>query len=389
MSSSFAKFRESARELQPAALRDLFSKIFSIFKFDIALLVLPPGFQKNTVEIHKWARSQPLLSPLIALVEKIGPGGDFTVIGGPCDPQVELPGPLSAPNMLPFLWEAVGHLHRTEEFLYPSPRNFAKEELIGKHPAFLAEVQKIPVAAGALSNVFLSGATGTGKRLFAKKIHSAGPAAAKPFVFLCCGTLSRSFEEDDILSVDFAPGESMLGRIGGGTLFLDEVGCLPHSAQIKLLHLLENHQCLSPKSGPGATGFRVIAGSSTDAEEALHSGRILKELYRCLNAVSFKLPSLQERGSDIPLLAHYFLEKFAPPGCARSYAIRKLRLYEWPGNIRELEYTIRRTVTFMEGHTIRPSDIRLPIKIQPASRAGLKKPKREYLAQPDFVEIGL
>jgi len=382
-SSSFhgiVYLRESVKGLEPSGFQDHFSKIFSIFKFDIALLVLPPEFRKNVAEMNKWVRSQPLSLPIISLIESEDYGGGFTVIGGSCN-GVAVPGPLGAANVLPFIWETVGHLHLVKNPLYLSPRDFVKEDIIGNDSAFLAEVKKIPVAAGTLSNVFIAGATGTGKRLFAKKIHLAGATADKPFALLCCGALSKSFEEEDILDVDFASKGSALSRIEGGTLFLDEVGCLPQSAQIKLLHFLENKQYPSLQSGAQVADFRVVAGSSEDAEDILNSGKLRRDLYYRLNIISFKLPTLKGRGSDIPLLADYFLKKFASAGGKHSpgfspEALRKLTRYEWPGNIRELEYTIRRTITFMEGNTVQESDIRLPVATGSSAGAALKKPRK-------------
>ena len=151
----------------------------------------------------------------------------------------------------------------------------------------------------------------------------------------------------------------------GGTLFLDEIACLPLLAQVKLLRFLQDKEYRRLGSTKTQQGdVRVVAAMNIDLEEAVREGKLRQDLYYRLNIIPLVLPPLRERREDIPLLARYFLAKYAArlnkdvTDCSPD-VMQLLVLYEWPGNVRELEHTIERAVLMCRTGEIQPADLSL------------------------------
>jgi DNA-binding NtrC family response regulator len=173
----------------------------------------------------------------------------------------------------------------------------------------------------------------------------------------------------------------------GGTLFLDDVDCLPLLAQVKLLRFLQEKEYRRLGSIKTQQGdVRVIAATNLDLEEAVREGKLRQDLYYRLNIIPFVLPPLRERQEDIPLLARYFLAKYAPKFHKpvtdfSSDVMRMLVTYEWPGNVRELEHTIERAVVLSEQAVIRKADIVLPRLAVAAHQDSFQEAKAKVIAQ--------
>jgi two-component system response regulator AtoC len=220
------------------------------------------------------------------------------------------------------------------------------------------------------STVLILGESGTGKELIARAIHLQSRRARGSFVPVNCGALPENLIESELFGYvrgAFTGAASsrrgLIEEADGGTLFLDEIGEMPPATQVKLLRFLENSEVR--RLGDNETRIvdvRVLAATNVDIKRLLDEGRFREDLYYRLNVVTIELPSLRERREDIPLLAAYFLDKFARAagreitGFAEDAKSALLR-YNYPGNVRELENAIQRAVTLVEGGVIARHDL--------------------------------
>jgi len=244
------------------------------------------------------------------------------------------------------------------------------ESLIGQSPVMQKIFDLIQNVAPTNSTVLITGETGTGKGLAAKAIHSNSPRCHGPFVIVNCGAIPEHLMESELFGYQkgaFTDAKSTKkGRLEmahGGTLFLDEIGEISMRMQIDLLRILEDH--IFYRVGgtqPMEADFRVIAATNRDLHEAIKNGLFREDLYYRLNVFSFKMPSLCERKEDIPLLAEHFLHRFSNEtnkqidNISRE-AMDEMMLYEWPGNIRELENAIERAVVVCKKRKILPEEL--------------------------------
>jgi len=213
-----------------------------------------------------------------------------------------------------------------------------------------------------------TGETGTGKELFARLIHANGPRRERKFVAQNCGALPESLLESELFGHTrgaftgaTADRRGLFEEADGGTIFLDEVGEMSPAAQLRLLRVLQEGEVR--RVGATAThkvNVRVIAATNADLEQEIRAGRFRQDLYYRLNVFPIRLPPLRERPEDIPTLAEYFLRTFrerarrAVPGITPE-ALRCLRAYPFPGNVRELENEIERAVALADDG--RPLDV--------------------------------
>ena len=246
-------------------------------------------------------------------------------------------------------------------------------QIIGKSPAFIAEMKKIPAIAQSDVNVLIAGETGTGKEISARAIHYVSPRAGYPFIPVNCGAIPSELVENELFGhqrgafTDAATSQhGVIREAEGGTLFLDEIDSLPLPAQVKLLRFLQDRH-YRPLGSPKThyANVRVIAATNTDVEEAVTGGKLRKDLYYRLRTIPFRLPPLRERREDIPLLAQYFLQKYAaefnkPLRGFSSEAVQQLTRYHWPGNVRELEHLIQGIVALSTQMWVRSEDLNLP-----------------------------
>ena len=226
--------------------------------------------------------------------------------------------------------------------------------------------------------VLISGESGTGKELVARAIHFRGALAQTNFVAVDCGALVPTLMESELFGYEkgafTGATKSKAGLFqaaNGGTIFLDEIGELPLEMQAKLLRALQEKEVRPVGSNDKINvDVRVIAATNRDLEAAYRSGTFRKDLYFRLNVVTVHLPPLRERRSDIPMLVHHFLNRYAPGTHLpiTPAAMKSLLQYDWPGNVRELENCIARAVTLGDQHVIDVQDLPPAIRTeQPAS----------------------
>jgi two-component system response regulator GlrR len=281
--------------------------------------------------------------------------------------------PLTASATIPRVWRLLQKAKSRIDATKSLKARAGVRLLIGESPVFLAEVKKIPRLASCDGRVLIQGESGTGKELFARAIHYLSPRMTHPFVAVSCGAIPVELLENEMFGhrkgAFTGATTSQLGLISeaeGGTLFLDEIDCLPLLAQSKLLRFLQEGEYKPLGSAkPLHADVRVVAASNIDLEQAVKQGKLRPDLYYRLNIARVNLPALRERRDDIPLLANYFLAKYAHEfgrgihGLSEA-AMRKLTFYDWPGNIRELENTVERAVMLAEENQICDSEILLP-----------------------------
>lgn len=219
-------------------------------------------------------------------------------------------------------------------------------------------------------NVLLQGESGTGKELVARSIHRLSPRKNRPFISFNCG----GFTEELICNELFGHEKgaftgAAVTKIGliesadAGTLFLDEIGEMPPSMQVKLLHVIQEKQILRVGGNtPVNLDIRLIAASNKDIKKATAEGSFREDLFYRLNVVTLRLPRLHERKDDIPMLISYFIEKYSRPFEKKirgisHHALEILMHYNFPGNVRELENIIQRSVALAESDVIRINDL--------------------------------
>ena len=225
--------------------------------------------------------------------------------------------------------------------------------------------------------VLISGESGTGKELAARAIHFRGSMAQTPFLAVDCGSLVPTLMESELFGYEkgafTGATKSKAGLFqaaNGGTIFLDEIGELPLEMQAKLLRVLQEKEVRPVGSNDKVNvDVRVIAATNRDLEAAYRAGTFRKDLYFRLNVVTVHLPALRDRRSDIPMLVHHFLDRYAPGANLHvtPAAMKSLLQYDWPGNIRELENCVARAVTLGDRLTIDVSDLPPAIRSEQSS----------------------
>lgn len=242
--------------------------------------------------------------------------------------------------------------------------------IIGKSPAVDALIRSARIVAATDVTILLNGETGTGKEVLAHAIQKSSTRANKPFIILNCAALPESLIESELFghrkgSFTGATSnrEGLFKAADGGTLFLDEINSLPLSIQAKLLRFIECGECLAVGDTETYTvNVRIIAASNTDLNLQIANGTFRRDLYFRLNVVPLNLPSLPQRLGDIDLLINHFMHLFelehqiqVPQFSPK--ALRLLKNYNWPGNIRELRNLCERLCILLAGKIIEPENL--------------------------------
>jgi len=335
---------------------------------DLCFIILLPGLLAQVRDLLQFLKDEAPDTPVIIVMDEGEPDDmiDLLKYGA----LEFITPPLKAVDILPRIWKLTeGALKGAASPPEPGKPPELKQ-LIGESPAFLAEVNKIPAVAKWDASVLISGETGSGKELFARAIHYCSPRAQRPFVPINCGAIPSELVENELFGHERgAYTSAQVSRLGliheadGGTLFLDEVDCLPLLAQVKLLRFLQDREYRPLGSTKSQKAdVRVVAATNMDLEEVLNSGRLRRDIYYRLNVIPIALPPLRNRCEDIPLLARYFLNKYAAEfgKRARNFSpevMTRLLAYDWPGNVRELEHVIQRSTLLSEHPLIQDSDL--------------------------------
>ena len=226
--------------------------------------------------------------------------------------------------------------------------------------------------------VLISGESGTGKELVARAIHFRGILAQTPFVAVDCGALVPTLMESEMFGYEkgaftgaMKTKAGLFQAANGGSIFLDEIGELPLEMQAKLLRVLQEKEVRPVGSNERiSVDVRVMAATNRDLEAAYRNGTFRKDLYFRLNVVTVHIPPLRDRRSDIPMLVHHFLNRYAPTSHLQvtPAAMKSLLQYDWPGNVRELENCIARAVTLGDQKIMDVQDLPPAIRAdQPSS----------------------
>lgn len=280
-------------------------------------------------------------------------------------------------------------------------------KIIGQTPKMNSVYSMIEKVCRSPTTVLITGESGTGKALVAQALHDSSDRSDAPFIQVNCGAIPESLFESELFGHEkgafTGAVASRAGRFelaDGGTLFLDEVGELPKDMQVKLLRVIQDgHFERVGGMRTQSVDVRLIAATNRVLEDEVRNGNFREDLFYRLNVIPIKLPPLRERADDIPLLADHFLAKFnkrlgtAVEGISPD-AIAALLSHQWPGNIRELENLIERSVLLLDGTTLTLADLPglSPDNIEPmteidASEMGLKEYVRVYTAKLERARI--
>ena len=247
---------------------------------------------------------------------------------------------------------------------------FQLGNILGEHPSMQRLMKNIAQVARSRATVLIHGETGTGKELIAAAIHQNSKRKDKPFIKLNCASLSETLLESELFGHErgsftgaMTRREGRFKQADGGTLFLDEVSEIPASVQIKLLRFLQEREF--ERVGGNETlkvDVRLVAATNRNLKQRVDEGKFREDLYYRLKVVQLDVPPLRVRRSDIPLLAHAFLRKYAgendrPVQGLSDEALQHLMIYPWPGNVRELENAIERAVVMCENELIERDDL--------------------------------
>jgi len=235
------------------------------------------------------------------------------------------------------------------------------EEIVGTSPALKSVLSRISKVAPTDSTVLITGETGTGKELVARAIHRRSDRASRPFVSVNCAAIPRDLIASELFGHEkgafTGATQQRLGRFelaNGGTIFLDEVGELPAETQIALLRVLQEREFERVGGNRRIRAdVRVIAATNRDLLAAISAGSFRSDLFYRLHVFPIEMPSLRERRADIPLLVEYFIDRYARKAGKNIKRVHKktlelLQSYPWPGNIRELQNVIERSVILCE-----------------------------------------
>jgi formate hydrogenlyase transcriptional activator len=241
---------------------------------------------------------------------------------------------------------------------------FMFEEIVGSSPALKTVLSSIVKVAPTDSTVLITGETGTGKELIARAIHKGSQRAGQAFITVNCASIPSALIASELFGHEKGAFTGALQRRQGrfelahsGTIFLDEIGELPPETQIALLRVLQERQ-FERVGGNRVipTDVRIIAATNRDLAAAIASGTFRTDLFYRLNVFPIDVPPLRQRKEDIPMLAEYFVKRYAEKSRKQISKIDKNTLkvcqsYHWPGNIRELQNIIERSVILCTGDT--------------------------------------
>ena len=254
------------------------------------------------------------------------------------------------------------------------------ENIIGNSRPMQEVFELVDTIAQTASTVLITGESGTGKELIARAIHVRSPRCDRPFVAVNCGALTETLLDSELFghmrgSFTGADGnrKGLIEVADKGTIFLDEIGEMSAMLQVKVLRVLQERKFRRVGGTDEVEAdIRIIAATNRDLARMVSQGEFREDLYYRINVIPIRLPSLRERGEDVPLLAEHFVTKFAaqmkkPVTGISGAALECLKAHSWPGNVRELENAIERAVALERTPSILPESL-------PETTRGVQKP---------------
>ena len=268
------------------------------------------------------------------------------------------------------------------------------EDLIGDSQVIIQVLEEVKRVAQSNSPVIITGESGTGKELIARAIHSNSQRKFFPLVTVHCGALTESLLESELFGHEKgAFTGAMYNRKGrfemadGGSIFLDEIGTIPAKMQIELLRVLESKAFVRVGGNKEIkSDFRIICATNKDLDYLVKNGKFREDLFYRLNVVNIKIPPLRERIEDIPMLVNYFINKYCT-SMSRNIisinpaALKRLGMYDYPGNVRELENLIERAIVVGNEKEIRVKDLPFQSDSTNNSVEGLHDLEKKHIIQ--------
>ena len=288
---------------------------------------------------------------------------------------------------------------------FSGPDPVEPKRLVGAHPEMLEVFKTIGRLASRHISVLISGESGTGKEVVARAIHTASARAHRPFIAVNTVAIPSGLLESELFGHERGAFEgAMSARLGrfreadGGTIFLDEIGDIPPELQVKLLKVLEEGEVTPMGSETGVrVDVRILAATRRDLDAAVADGIFREDLLYRLRVVPLHIPPLRERQEDIPVLAQYFVARFARelsggPKYLAPATVEQLRQHKWPANVRELENAIKRALVLSRTEVLGPEDfgflsLQKPVNVRQAVLSDLVEAEVETVLQAGRPEI--
>lgn len=276
------------------------------------------------------------------------------------------------------------------------------EEIVGASPALQAVLSRVAKVAPTDSTVLITGETGSGKELIARAVHKRSPRSERAFVSVNCAAIPQGLLASELFGHEkgaFTGAlQRRLGRFElaeGGTIFMDEIGDLPGETQIALLRVLQEREFERVGGHESIRAdVRVIAATNRDLEAAITTGALRSDLFYRLNVFPIAVPPLRERTEDIPMLVEYFLDRYASKAGKKIRGINRktldrLTAYPWPGNIRELQNVIERSVILCETENFLVDESWLPREVVPAPQVRQPLTQKLVSQEKKIIEAAL
>lgn len=307
---------------------------------------------------------------------------------------------LSKPIDLAYLRKLVNSAVLTTQ---PSdPKKPITSRIIGHSKAIKHLEQSIRKLARSQAPVYISGESGSGKELVARSIHEFGPRAKGPFIPVNCGAIPSELMESEFFGHKkgsftgaHQDKQGLFQAAEGGTLFLDEVADLPLDMQVKLLRAIQE-KAIRPvgTSAEVNTDVRILSATHKDLAKEVEQNHFRQDLFYRLNVIQLNVPPLRERKEDLPVLAQHLLQKLAKEvefevPILHDAALEQLKLYNFPGNVRELENILERAFTLCEGNCIKAHDLQIneAPNLAPADRTGTKTKANHFARCAEYASL--
>ena len=392
---------------------------YRIFEYDPAL---KPTLQLALERIHP--ADLPLVKQVMASVSEHGsdvdvehrlsmPDGSvktIRVLGHTSIDRVGKPTFLGAITDISTIKNAFEEIQRLKDQLYKENLALREEidvtrmfeEIVGSSPALKVVLSQVAKVAPTDSTVLITGETGTGKELIARAIHKRSQRSSRAFVSVNCAAIPQDLIASELFGHErgafTGATQRRLGRFeaaDGGTIFLDEIGELPAETQVALLRVLQEREFQRVGGNDSLrTNVRVVAATNRNLEVAIAEGRFREDLFYRLNVFPLEVPPLRERKEDIPLLVQYFVDRYATKAGKRIIGIAKrslelLQSYAWPGNIRELQNVIERSVIVCESENLTVDESWLGKRPTAADSSAQRLSERLASQEKEMIEAAL